>query len=369
MKKTCIFSVIAVFVIVLFTSCNKTITTDKISYKHPIEFNPEKYVCYKTAEPIIIDGKIDNQWDKIEWTNDFKDIQGDNEPTPEYKTNAKIAWDDEYLYFAAKLEDPHIWAKLRMRDTVIFYDNDFEIFIDPTGNTHKYYEFEMNAFNTIWDLLLEKPYRDGCQALFGWDIRGIKSAVHIEGTINNSSDTDKFWSVEVAMPWKILKEYARGKLPKENEQWRIGFSRVEWWTDIIDGAYIKKNGENGKHLPEENWVWGSTGFINMHMPEMWPFVQFTHTIAGEKGVNFIDNPDEQVKWALRQLYYMQNKYKAKNGSYSSTLDAFEFPKVNLENYKFTPSMENTSSYYEISVPSANGEQKILINNQGMTWVK
>jgi hypothetical protein len=42
------------------------------------------------------------------------------------------------------LESPHVWATLTNHDTVIFQDPDFEVFIDPDGDTHNYYEFEIN---------------------------------------------------------------------------------------------------------------------------------------------------------------------------------------------------------------------------------
>ncbi|CEN48597.1 hypothetical protein CCAN2_1920045 [Capnocytophaga canimorsus] len=50
-------------------------------------------------------------------------------------------------------------ATLKERDTVIFHNNDFEIFLDPDNDSHNYYEFEINALNTVWDLFLTKPYR------------------------------------------------------------------------------------------------------------------------------------------------------------------------------------------------------------------
>lgn len=31
-------------------------------------------------------------------------------------------------------------------------DNDFEVFLDPDGDNHNYYEIEINAHNTVWDL-------------------------------------------------------------------------------------------------------------------------------------------------------------------------------------------------------------------------
>ena len=99
-----------------------------------------------------------------------------------------MLWDDTYLYVAALLEEPHVWGTLTKHDSVIFHDNDFEIFIDPDGDNHEYYEIEINALNTEWDLFLKKPYRDGGPAINEWEIPGLKTAVHVDGTLNNPSD-------------------------------------------------------------------------------------------------------------------------------------------------------------------------------------
>ena len=89
-----------------------------------------------------------------------------------------MLWDDGFFYVGAELEDPHVWATLAKRDTVIYNDNDFEVFIDPDGDNHEYYEFEMNALNTVWDLQLSKPYKDGGRAVETWNIEGLRTAVH-----------------------------------------------------------------------------------------------------------------------------------------------------------------------------------------------
>ena len=65
------------------------------------------------------------------------------------------------------MEEPHVWGTLTKHDSVIFHDNDFEVFIDPNGDTLEYYEFEINALNTGWDLFLDKPYRQGGRARGG----------------------------------------------------------------------------------------------------------------------------------------------------------------------------------------------------------
>src|SRR5210317_606767 len=74
--------------------------------KSKIPFNPEKYVCYKTDAPIIIDGKMDEaSWEKAAWTNYFVDIEGDLKPKPLYNTRVKMLWDETYFYFLGKLDE------------------------------------------------------------------------------------------------------------------------------------------------------------------------------------------------------------------------------------------------------------------------
>jgi len=232
----------------------------------------QHYRCHYTEHPLVIDGRIDKPaWKSAPWSDDFKDIEGDSKPKPRFRTRVKMLWDDQYFYIGAELEEPHVWATLTQHDSVIFQDNDFEVFIDPDGDTLNYYEFEMNALNTGWDLLLDKPYKAGGKAKNEWEIPGLKTAVHINGTLNDPRNKDIGWTLEIAFPWKVLGEYARQAAPpREGDEWRVNFSRVEWLTEIVDGHYHKLPGKK-----EDNWVWSPQGLIDMHIPEKWGYVQFT----------------------------------------------------------------------------------------------
>ena len=331
--------------------------------RFPPKPNPESYIVYRTSSPIVVDGKLtEEEWGNAPWSNYFVDIEGSKKPDPQYKTRIKALWDDENIYFAAEMEEPHVWAKLRQRDTVIFHDNDFEIFIDPDGDTHAYYEFEVNAFGTPWDLLLLKPYRDGGPAVNGWDIAGLKVGVHVDGTINNPSDIDKGWSVEVAIPLKVLRECTvGGRLPEPGTHWRVGFSRVQWRTHIEDGIYKKDiNPETNRPFPEDNWVWSPQGRINMHMPEMWGYFQFSGITAGESTDEFIPDPYFDMKWALRLVYYAQNEFFRKNQRYGKDLkelglSASDFP-AGLDK----PVIMTTRTAYEVYYP----DSPLTIYNDG-----
>src|SRR5262245_54760752 len=242
---------------------------------------PNSYLCPHIAAPIRVDGKLDDAaWASAPWTGNFVDIRGATSPAPRFRTRAKMLWDDEYLYVAAELEEPHVWATLTNHDAVIFQDSDFEVFVDPDGDTHNYYEFEINALNTTWDLRLDKPYRDEGKPRNDCEIPGMKTAVQVRGTLNNPADTDSGWTVELAFPWKVLSERARHTgPPTDGEQWRINFSRVEWRVSTNSAAtngiaYEKVSGSS-----EDNWVWSPQGVVDMHRPEMWGLVQFTRQSA------------------------------------------------------------------------------------------
>ena len=239
---------------------------------------PRSYKVKRVTTPVIIDGKLnDTAWMDTPWTEDFVDIEGELKPQPLFRTRAKMVFDDQYLYIGAELEEPHIWATCTEDESIIYHDNDFEVFIDPDGDGQLYYELEINALGTKWDLLLTKPYREGGIYISSWEIRGLKKAVFLDGTINDPSDTDRFWNAELALPWEVLRECAPGRRkPEPGVTWRINFSRVEWKTELTEGKYVKmKNPETGRNFPESNWVWSPQGVINMHRPEKWGFLEFT----------------------------------------------------------------------------------------------
>ena len=333
-------------------------------------YAPRHSVCYRPSAPLTIDGRLDEpSWKAAAWTDAFVDILGDRAPRPRFTTRAKMLWDDEYFYFAADLEEPHLWATLTARDSVIFQDNDFEIFIDPDGDTHNYFELEINALATVWDLMLVQPYRDGGPAIHAWDIAGLKAAVDVRGTINRPDDRDEGWSVEIAIPWRILAEAAPGRRrPASGDRWRVNFSRVQWQLDVDGQRYAKRRDTaTGKPLPEDNWVWSPQGAVNMHMPERWGVVQFADAAAGARTVAFEDDPNDRVAWALRRLYYRQRQQRSSAGRYAMSLDALGAGTIAVAGLEFTPAMQATDTMYEIRAPGFGGAL-LHIRQDGKAWL-
>ena len=329
---------------------------------------PKSYIAHKISTALVIDGKLnEDAWKRAPWSDYFVDIEGDRKPAPAFKTRMKMLWDEKHLYIAAELEEPHIWATLKNHDQVIYHDNDFEIFLDPDGDTHNYYEIEVNAFNTIFDLFLPKAYRNGGRADIKWNSEGLRTAVHIEGTINDPSDLDKRWSVEFAIPFTSLNYNVNAK-PEDQTTWRINFSRVQWDVEIQNGIYVKKiDSVKKKPMPEHNWVWSPQGVINMHFPERWGYLQFSDKAPGKK-VNFILPESERLKQNLWMIYYRQRDYYQKHRVYASNLSLLDLPeKVGTgDGATASISIEAADKSYRATITSTKSNIAWQIDNEGKT---
>lgn len=309
--------------------------------------HPKGYVCYRAPGPITVDGKLnDLAWEAAPWTDPFVDIEGDKKPQPRFRTRVKMLWDDEALYIAAELEEPDVWATLTRHDDIMFVDNDFEVFLNPAADNHLYAELEMNALNTTWDLLLTRPYKDGGRAINRWEIEGLRTAVHVNGTLNDPRDKDAGWTIEIRWPWSGLKELAARDTfpvpPVDGDRWRINFSRVEWDVETKDGKYRKLPNRD-----EHNWVWSPQGVIDMHRPERWGCIQFSTAKPGTAA--FRPDPDWPGRDLLHRVYYAQRAYRKAHGRYAKTI-----AELGLKNASQV-SLEATRSTFEASLDLPAGK--------------
>jgi hypothetical protein len=266
-----------------------------------------QYTCYKTRTPLTIDGDIRKAaWLQAVWSPRFVDIVSGAPAV--YDSRTAALWDDEYLYIAFWSEEPNVTAQLKARDSLIFLENDVEVFIDG-GDT--YYEFEINALGTIYevffiwrdaytrgsrfdvpefDLIERKAFsfggnhdRSGASfwhgthprgtrwAFLDWDFPGLKSAVHIDGTLNQPNDVDRGWAVELAFPWAGMSWLADGRSipPREGDLWRIFFGRYQ--KMILNGTEV-----------HPGWAWNTIGSSDNHLPERFTHVTFSEQYADDR---------------------------------------------------------------------------------------
>lgn len=302
---------------------------------------------------MTIDGDLSKAvWSAAAWSESFVDIEGGARPVPRHRTRFKMMWDPTRLYIGAEMEEPHLWATLTERDSIVYHDNDFEVFLNPTGDNHRYYEVEVNALNTVFDLYLPKPYRDGGPADHAWDVRGMRSAVKLNGTLNDPRDVDRGWSLEMALPWAAFDRHGGGGPPADGDQWRVNFSRVQWDLEVAGGGYRKVAGK-----PEHNWVWSPQGIIDMHRPEQWGYVQFSLSPRPE-GVVWRPDPSEQARRVLHRVYYAQARHRAERGVWAADLTTLgvEMKDIRLE----------TGTGWQASVPAPGGG-RWFIGEDSRVW--
>ncbi len=326
---------------------------------------PKSYTVLYTNEDIKIDGKDEEiAWKKSVYSDDFVDIEGIKKPSQ--KTNVKMLWNDKYLYVFAKLYEKHIWADITKRDEVIYYNNDFEVFINPNKHVFSYGEIEINALGTEWDLFLNKPYRLKGKADSSWNLKGLKSAVFVNGTINNPNDIDEYWNVEMAIPLdeiSELKEPFDYHFPKAGDTWRINFSRVNWDFELVEDKYSRKK-INDKFLPEYNWVWSPQGIINMHVPENWGFLKFSYDNFDFKknNNNSLEIYAEQVLYALfRKISFNELKHLQNIG----TNKKIKFENIITNNQEISCNFLKTENGFIITVIDIKNNIRLSISENGL----
>ena len=234
------------------------------------------------------------------------------------------------------------------------------------GDTHEYYEIEINAFGTILDQLLTKPYRDGGTAVTAWDIGGLQSAVQIWGTLNNPLDEDEGWTVEMALPWPVLKECAHRPVPpKAGDYWRVNFSRVQW----------DESGKSGKATGSRSrtWCWSPQGTSTMHHPERWGYVRFSgDTPNGSRPPPSAPRYAEGLR-LLREIYDEQRRFYDASGRYAADIDTLGITHRLLQNFLWPPSMTATDRWFEAyveEVEDLDGDGEIdrwYVRQDSKTW--
>lgn len=258
-----------------------------------------RYTAYHVSEPIRIDGRLDEKaWQQAPFSPRFVDLLTGEKAI--HDTRAAVLWDETNLYVAFRVEEPFVHAKFTTNNSPIYYDNDVEVFI---AGRDAYYEFEINGYNTtyeaffIWDDAYERdgyarlkefartnmvPFngvgftnhpRGGRLGNFRWHFPGKQTAVLIDGTVNDDTDRDRGWTVELAFPWRGMAQLARADQraipPREGDVWRMDFSRFNTYKEAPP---TKDSG---------GWFWTRHGVWDSHVPECFVYVAFSTNNVGQ----------------------------------------------------------------------------------------
>ncbi|OGF99005.1 MAG: hypothetical protein A3F83_16995 [Candidatus Glassbacteria bacterium RIFCSPLOWO2_12_FULL_58_11] len=177
----------------------------------------------RTTAPVEIDGRLD----EADWSacDSFKLAGYKDGAEPQQSTECRLMWDDTYLYISWKCVDADIWGTLTGRDDPLYNEEVAEAFFNPDGDTETYLELEISPRGTLWDGNIRRS-SSGRSVDLAWNSLLLKSAVSVEGTVNQPGDKDSCWTVELAMPFAELAD-APHTPPQEGDSWRLNLYRID----------------------------------------------------------------------------------------------------------------------------------------------
>lgn len=192
----------------------------------------------KTAP--VIDGKLDDEaWKSAQVIDKFMLpwLQDKNRPA-KTATKARLLWDREFLYFSAELEDHDLFADVTEHDGKTWDNDVFELFFKPSGDKEPYYEFQVNAAGTQFDMFI--PTREPGKFDFAKFVKAdpfhIDSKVALRGTLNQREDKDQGWTVEGKLPWSDFK--MTGGRPEIGATWKFALCRYDFANEFKDGPEL-----------------------------------------------------------------------------------------------------------------------------------
>lgn len=259
------------------------------------------YTCLKTQETFTINGDLEKSlWKKAPRSPRFVDMV--TGAPAFWDTQVAALWDEQNFYLAYWIQEPNVKAELTERDSQIYFENDIEVFI---GGEDCYYELQLNALGTVYEVfyIWQDAYSKGSRfdipefdlfsrqvdvlggfqdemrykkhprgrrwAFMDWDFPGLQTAVKVQGSLNDESDVDKGWTIELAFPWEGMEILAgkRSLPPQDGDTWRFDFSRFE---------KLSYNGINTAVSP--GWSFNPHGVYDSHVPECFTYVHFSHNV-------------------------------------------------------------------------------------------
>ena len=295
------------------TACAETIGV--LNSKQPSALTV--YECQKTDEKITVDGVLDEDAWRRTPSMPFVGIADGSKPP--FLTEAKMLWNDKYLYVGYYFEEPDIRAYWGLEEancgeafkeavlatrhvdksscwrymecSIMRVDRFAKLFLDPDGDGNNYLEFQCNPLNNYFDAWYKQGFSDdkwGDRERFPsveWKCPGLLSATRIYGTVNAPHDVDKGLSREIAIPWTSLAPFTKGACPPASgDIWGGHLGRV--YRDRVGGQ-------------NEYWVWPFLGVVNCHLPDRYGKVVFKNELRRFERFFVWGNPREDEAYVKR----------------------------------------------------------------------
>src|SRR5262249_39885251 len=180
---------------------------------------------YKVAR-VMSELKIDGQLNERAWADTApvgSFLNNRDGSVNKLITEARVLYDDQYIYFAFRAVDRNIWATMKRRDDHLWLEEVVEVFLQANQTIPNYIELEVNPLGTMLDIYLldtRKPLH-----YESWNSEKLQWAVHVDGTVDGK-DGDREWTCEIALPLEDIATAAHIP-PQPGDRWRMNLYRVE----------------------------------------------------------------------------------------------------------------------------------------------
>lgn len=188
---------------------------------------PETVIA-RASTPIFIDGRgSDAAWQLAEEIA-FEFPWNDVTMEPAQSTIARMLYDDTALYLLYECVDPYIDAEVTDKDGPVWEEDAVEIFVTPNpDNVTAYFGYEMNANGTFLDYLAFKGGEHSTENIhFEWESEGVEIRTTLDGTMNDHSDVDRGWVLEMKIPLENFRHLKGSIPPKPGDMWRLNLNRT-----------------------------------------------------------------------------------------------------------------------------------------------
>ncbi|MBN2863776.1 MAG: carbohydrate-binding family 9-like protein [Bacteroidales bacterium] len=211
-RLTCIFAVV-IFVITnlsLYSQTEKQLVTGQ----QPV------YKVSRAKEPITVDGKMDEaSWQNAEVRAFEYFYRSDKEPEKQ-NTEFRMLWDNENLYLFYKCQDTSLTAREKEFDARPYMDDCAEFFCVPVPDSiYFHFGFELNIIKAAYDFVVLWRYYNN-RTIFLRSYNPVyKTEVTYDGTLNDDTDKDKMWQMELAIPFSAFSDFHLVSRPKAGVRW------------------------------------------------------------------------------------------------------------------------------------------------------
>ncbi|TWT54554.1 hypothetical protein Pla22_22020 [Rubripirellula amarantea] len=155
----------------------------------------------RTNEEIVVDGKMnETSWTSTE-SRTFEYFYNVDKPDDQQRSTLRMLWDDEYLYVFYEMQDKFLTAREKNRDGQPYFDDCAEIFfITAPDSLDTHIGYELNLWKASNDFVFFNDFYQGQSCVLRTFNPDFKVEVTYEGTLNDNSDQDKGWTMELAIP-------------------------------------------------------------------------------------------------------------------------------------------------------------------------